>query len=293
MIPLQTRSGIVRLAVVKDKLDCLASIVYGVCMTTDTESTTTTGTEPDLSKLERIRGLLDKAESSEFPAEAEALTNKAIEMMERYRIDEAMIADSAPLQDRGKIIEVRINAGSGPYVNARAELANQVAKNHSVKMLQATGYSGKTIYLIGYETDVELTEMLYTSLLVQATRAVADPEVKATKADYEHGTAFTRSFLLAFADRIGARMRESNSEAASAVTAAAPIGERSVALVLADRTKDVEDDVLRRYGKLRAARRSTGTSSANGHTAGTAAANRADISTNRRVTTSRTKALSA
>lgn len=257
--------------------------------------TTDTTAEPDLSKLEKIRALLDKAESTavEFPQEAEALSAKAIEMMERYRIDEAMIADAAPLQDRGKIVEVTIAVGSGPYVNTRVTLAYEIAKAHSVKLLQWTGYKGKTICLIGYETDVALTEMLYTSLLVQATRAVASPEVKANKPGYEHGTTFARAFLTAFAYRIGKRLQESSTEADALWVPDDPTKSRSVALVLADRAKDVEDDVLRRYGKVRPARPVAGSSSWAGQFAGSAAADRADISTNRRVAASRTKALSA
>ena len=247
----------------------------------------------DISKLEKIRALLDKAESTatEFPAEAESLTAKAIEMMERYRIDEAMIADSAPLQDRGKIIEVRINAGAGPYVNARVRLADRVAKNHSVKLLQSTGYNGKVIYLIGYETDVALTEMLYTSLLVQATRAMGSSEVRATKPGHVHGTAFSRSFLLSFAEVIGERLRETTSATSTATTP--PDGSRCVALVLADRYKDVENDVLRRYGKIRSSRQQTAASSLEGRAAGSSAANRADINMNRRVSSKHQQELSA
>lgn len=258
-------------------------------------STTTepTQTDPDTSKLSKIRALLDKAESTAatFPEEAEALTAKAIELMERYRIDEAMIADAAPLQDRGKIIEVKFLVGSGPYVNARVQLATEIAYNHSVRLLTSTGYKGKTVFLIGYETDVALTEMLYTSLLVQATSALSSPEVKASKPGYEHGTAFSRSFLLSFAYRIGERLRESGTAAATAHTPTD--GSRSVALVLADRMADVNTDVLRRYGRLRSSRPISGASSNEGAVAGAAAASRADLSTNRRVSTSTQKALSA
>lgn len=276
-------------------------VVYSVCTTTDTTDTnnkeqtmTNADTDIDISKLEKIRALLDKAESTatEFPAEAESLTAKAIEMMERYRIDEAMIADSAPLQDRGKIIEVRINAGAGPYVNARVSLADQVAQNHSVKLLQSTGYNGKVIYLIGYETDVALTEMLYTSLLVQATRAMGSSEVRATKPGHVHGTAFSRSFLLSFAGVIGKRLRETTSATSTATTS--PDSSRCVALVLADRYKDVENDVLRRYGKIGPTpRQQTAASSLEGSTAGSRAANRADINMDRRVSGKYRQELSA
>jgi hypothetical protein len=257
-------------------------------MTTDTEPTTET--EPDFSKLEKIRALLDKAESTAYPEEAEALTIKAIELMEKYRIDEAMIADARPAQDRGKIIAVRIKVGAGPYVNARIDLANQIAMAQSVKLVIYTGYNGKSIELNGYETDVAMTEMLYTSLLVQATRALASPEVKASKPGYVHGTAFSRSFLISFAHRIGQRLREANKT----VAANHDTGDgRSVALVLADRQADVEADVLRRHGKLRSARPAARSSSQEGGWAGRDAADRADLSTNRRVNGNNQRALSA
>jgi hypothetical protein len=254
-------------------------------MTTDT----TTTEEIDTTKLSKIRALLDKAESTDSPDEAEALTAKALEWMEKYRIDEMMVADAAPLQDRGKLVEVSIEVGSGPYVNARIALADTIARNHSVKLLMTTGYRGKTIFLNGYETDVELTEMLYTSLLLQATRALDNPAVKAGKPSHVHGTAFKRAFMLGFAEQIGMRLRESSAAAADAHQ-----GEgRSVALVLADRSKDVEDYVFNRYGKLRAARPSSPTASYAGVIAGMDAAKDADLSTNRRVNGNGNKALSA
>ena len=46
---------------------------------------------PDRRVLDRVRGLLTKAESTEFPAEAEALTAKAQELMARHSIEQAMV----------------------------------------------------------------------------------------------------------------------------------------------------------------------------------------------------------
>lgn len=249
----------------------------------------TTTEEIDTSKLSKIRALLDKAESTDSPEEAEALTAKALEWMEKYRIDEMMVADAAPKQDRGKIVQTAFKVGSGPYVNARIALAGSISRAHSVTLLIQPGYEGKTVLLNGYETDVALTEMLYTSLLVQATRAADSPETLAQKPHNVHGTAFKRAFLLSFADRIEERLRE-----ATAVAADAHEGEgRSVALVLVDRSKDVQDFVFKRYGKLRAARPAAPASSYAGSVAGTRAANNADLSTNRRVSGNGTKALSA
>lgn len=253
--------------------------------------TTDTTTEVDSSKLAKIRALLDKAESTaaEFPDEAEALMTKAIDLMERYRISEAMVADAAPLQDRGKIVEVSIAAGSGPYVNARVALAGAIARNNSVVLLIQTSFRGKTILLNGYETDVAMAEMLYTSLLLQATRSMDSPETLAQKPSGIHGTAFKRAFLLSFADRIEQRLKEASAVVADAYEG----GGRSVALVLADRSKDVQDYIFNRYGKLRSARPSSPASSHAGMKAGIDAADAADLSTNRRVSKSDAKALSA
>lgn len=255
-------------------------------MTTDT-----TFTEPDISKLDKIRALLDKAESTAtmFPAEAEALTAKAIELMERYRIDEAMIQDAAPLQDRGKIVEVEFSVGAGPYVNARVQLAYEVAKAHSVKTLISNDYAGKTVYLIGYETDVFVTEMLYTSLLVQATKALKSQDVKSKKRTFEHGRTFTLSFLISFASRIGERLREANKVVSDDVDSTSDgQSKRSVALVLADRSDDVEAEVMRRYGKVPPARPHSGGKSYNGYVAGRVAADGADLSMDRRITNNKT-----
>jgi hypothetical protein len=255
-------------------------------MTTDT----TTTEEVDTSKLGKIRALLDKAErtSAEYPEEAEALMDKALELMERYRISEAMIADAAPVQDRGKLVEKIILVGSGPYVNARIDLVTAIALNHSVVVLQSQSLRGKRVHLNGYETDVAMTEMLYTSLLVQATRAMDHPDTLARKPQGVHGTVFKRAFLIGYAERIGQRLREATKSASADYT-----GGRSVALVLADRSNDAQEYVFKRYGKLRSARSGAAASSYSGVVAGAQAAESADISTNRRMTQADVKALSA
>lgn len=254
--------------------------------------TDTPTTEPDVTKLGKIRALLDKAESTskEFPAEAEALTAKAIELMERYRISEAMIADAAPLQDRGKIIEVDIDAGSGPYASARVMLAHYIGSAHSVKVLMYTKYRGKTIVLVGYQTDVALTEMLYTSLLVQATRSMHSAKALELKPSWEHTTVFRRAFLLSFAKQIGLRLEESGRRARDG---AESFSGRSVALVLADRMDDVEEDVFQRYGAIIPSRPIAASASHAGTWAGISAADKADISSDRKVNSNKREELVA
>src|SRR5262249_8603304 len=51
--------------------------------------------QADRRALDRIRALLAKAESTEFPEEAEALTARAQQLMARHRIDQALLAARA------------------------------------------------------------------------------------------------------------------------------------------------------------------------------------------------------
>src|SRR4051794_1929180 len=71
--------------------------------------------------LRRIRGLLAKAESTEFPEEAEALTAKAQELMTRYAVDAAVL-DTALLgtgvSSAGAVAARRVHVAD-PYVRAK------------------------------------------------------------------------------------------------------------------------------------------------------------------------------
>ena len=68
-------------------------------------------------KLVTIRGLLAKAESTEFPAEAEAFTAKAQAMMIEARLDEATVRASLPGLTLGTSPKVR-------EIDAQIQLAN-------------------------------------------------------------------------------------------------------------------------------------------------------------------------
>lgn len=219
----------------------------------------------------KVRGLLDKAEATPFPEEAEALSEKAMEMMAQHRIDLAMLEASRPRQDRGKVIERDVLLGSGPYVRARLALIVKVADASYAKVLTSVGFEGRIAHVIGYENDVADVEVLYTSLLAQATGAV----------QAVRGVANRRTFLFAFTERIASRLHEINAAAeASVATGDGP----GVAIVLADRRADVKADIDRRYGRVRTLGRAASLSgSASAIIAGREAGNRADIGTGNRV----------
>ncbi|MEU4208655.1 DUF2786 domain-containing protein [Streptomyces sp. NPDC026206] len=153
--------------------------------------------------LGRIRALLAKAESTQFAEEAEALSAKAQELMARHSIDEALLAagSAGPAEGPGAC---RIGV-EGPYESAKALLLDAVAAANHCQAVWSGEYGFSTV--IGFDADLELVELLYTSLLVQATTAMH----RAADDHHARGRSrrtrdFRESFLIAYAGRINDRL---------------------------------------------------------------------------------------
>ncbi|HEX5198664.1 MAG TPA: DUF2786 domain-containing protein [Actinoplanes sp.] len=144
--------------------------------------------------LERVRALLAKAESTDFPAEAEAFSAKAQELIARHSIEEVLTAapDETPLARRLGV--------DHPYENEKASLLDAVARANHCHTVWSPELAFSTVF--GFDADIGAVELLYTSLLVQANRAMARDEPVKGRARIK---AFRRSFLVAYAVRIGER----------------------------------------------------------------------------------------
>ena len=132
-----------------------------------------TRTHGDDRVLRRIRGLLTKAESTEFPEEAEALTAKAQELMTRYAVDAALLeVGQSPAEGRG--VDTRRVHVRDPYVRAKMQLLAAVAEANDVRLVW---YSNLGIAnLVGVRADVAAVELLFTSLLLQVAQALSAAE---------------------------------------------------------------------------------------------------------------------
>ncbi|MET3804312.1 hypothetical protein ABIB25_001307 [Nakamurella sp. UYEF19] len=166
---------------------------------------TRTGPRPesghDPRKLTTIRALLAKAEATEFAAEADAFTEKAQDLMTRYSIDEALLADAG---DEFEIRSRRVHVDN-PYAQTKAQLLATVGKVNRVKAIWDDRYGIATI--VGLPVDLDLAEMLFTSLLVQATRAMTEAGAASTGGHrLDRAPSFRRAFLLSYANRIGERL---------------------------------------------------------------------------------------
>ncbi|MDT5039714.1 MAG: hypothetical protein QOE51_699 [Actinoplanes sp.] len=190
--------------------------------------------------LARVRKLLAKAEDPACtPAEAEAFTAKATELIAKYGVDRALLAAADPALDP---VGDRVVPLDPPYALDKAGLLASVAVPLRCRVVRKTR-DGVQVHLFGHATDLERVELLFTSLLVQAAHGLSAVPVPAR----EHPAAFRRSWLAGFAHAIGGRLRGAEQAASDAAPGAA--------LVLVRRSDLVERKMAEAYPKLRTASR--------------------------------------
>ncbi|MFI6878664.1 DUF2786 domain-containing protein [Streptomyces sp. NPDC050400] len=151
--------------------------------------------------LARIRALLAKAEATGYPPEAEALTAKAQELMARHSVDEALLASRTHAEDAPAACRIGVDA---PYETAKAVLLDAVASANRCRAVWNSGFGFSTV--VGFEPDLEVVELLYTSLLVQADAAMTRAEAEQRAGGRRRTKTFRQSFLAAYAHRIGDRL---------------------------------------------------------------------------------------
>jgi hypothetical protein len=231
-------------------------------------------TEVGDTLLARVRKLLAKAEDPGVtPAEAQALTSKAAELMAKYGIGRALLAAERPETDRpaDRVIDV-----DNPWARVQAHLLCGLASALRCQciILSRTG-PGSRIHVFGFTSDIERTDVLYTSLLVQMWQGLAAAQVPAWS---QNPRAWRRSWLLGFAAAVVSRVRAAEHVAAArATTTGAGSGDRT-ALVLADRSQVIRRKVEQAYPVTRTSRVSY---SGSGYGAGYRQGQRADIGTAR------------
>jgi hypothetical protein len=225
-------------------------------------------------KLDTVRKLLAKAERAATVAESETYTAKAVELMARHGIDAALLAAAEPGRD--EIGPLRI-AMQDPYSAGKARLLGWTAAALGCRWVLHRAWGGKVaaVTVFGHASDRERVEMLYTSLLLQATAQLV--RVRPPWPG-ESVAAYRRSWLEGFASQVHRRLVEAEERAAA--EARAPDGSVSspgggVALVLADRRRRVDQHFAATFPRLATARPST--LSGSGRAAGAQAGQRADL----------------
>ena len=169
-------------------------------------------------KIELIAQLLAKAEST-TPEEAEALTEHAERLMVKYGIEQAIINERRAQSGKAdeKIVQVGITF-TGAFRLEYAHLGHMVAKGlGSLRCLMNT-FKNKsaTLYLIGYESDVNQARVLIQSLQVQAVVATR-AWWKINKGDFSLASSYDqeaarRSFVRGFGNGAGTRIKENRQQ---------------------------------------------------------------------------------
>ena len=158
--------------------------------------------------LERVRGLLAKAESTTFEAEAESLTEKAQQLMARYAIDQAMLHVGS--ENDESTPDARRIGIDDPYAQCKSSLLHRVALANDCKAIWSRDLGFATIF--GFAENIETVELLHTSLLVQATTAMVAAGSKRNHSGQSRTRSFRQSFLYAYATRIGERLEKAKHE---------------------------------------------------------------------------------
>src|SRR6266436_6966788 len=110
--------------------------------------------------LARVRKLLAKAEAlGVTPAEAQALTAKAAELMAKYGIDRALLAAERPETDHpaDRVLDI-----DNPWARVQAHLLCGVASAMRCQCVVLPRVDpGARIHVFGFASDIERADVLY------------------------------------------------------------------------------------------------------------------------------------
>lgn len=252
-------------------------------------------TDVDDKLLTRVRRFLAQAEGTPYEEEAETFTAAAQSLMTRHRIDRAMLeAGDEQTRTRFGPGAVRLTVDR-PYEQPKMLLLHVIAAANRCRALwnQPVGFAT----VVGHPADRRAVELLFTSLLVQATTAMHRESQARGGAARTRG--FRSSFLSGFAARIGQRLDEASrateddvrtrvdAASADAPTDGAPrgaaAGDDRLALVLRRRDEEVEQLVRDLFPHTVRSRSRTISDHA-GWMHGRAAADRASLGVGERLT---------
>jgi hypothetical protein len=222
-------------------------------------------------KLAQVRALLAKAESTEYDEEAEALSAKAQELVSRHALEALLDQQEHDAKDQAhdSLPQPRRIWLDPPYVGAKAALVHEVATANRCRsaVAEQLGFC----LLVGSPADLDAVELLVTSLLVQAGAALLRHGRRVGSYGASRTRSFRHAFLMAYAARIGQRLRAATEAVAADDTA-------SFLPVLRDHESRVSDafDAMVPHTAVRA----TSISNDEGWVAGLAAADLALLDVN-------------
>jgi hypothetical protein len=187
-----------------------------------------------INYADKISKLLRKAESTDSAAEAEALRERAFELMAKHSVSEAQLDRAKPTAEQEKIVRQAV-ALTGIYRDALVTLVHRATQSFGTM----TGYvvkntviryylpdakpdaRGHIYFIVGFASDVDRMQMLAESLRLQAISemnqwwrsAEAQSLRRRTKMEqYKDRREFIFSFAAGVSSKISATMRKATED---------------------------------------------------------------------------------
>jgi len=231
----------------------------------------------DNPRLGKVRALLAKAEdpAASFE-ESQAYFAKAADLMAKYGIERAMLAEVEPESDNPAD---RVIVEKGAYLLDRVSLLMGMAEALGCKALRwriwdpSTRKHVQRVKLYGYESVLDRVEMLYTSLTLQAFNGMRQGRPQPGESTTSYRKAWLGGFTRTVIDRL------SEAEQAAIQEADQGTGEHRAELVVASREEKILAIFNAAHPKVRAGR--VRRVSGSGWNAGAEAGERADLGTAR------------
>jgi hypothetical protein len=198
--------------------------------------------------LRKAQGLLNKSmDATVSEEERELLQAKAFDIIKKFGIDEAMLNAKADVKQKPVQKDFFITGAQAKYrVNAFANIGEAC---HCRVLTQNFGdrwvRNQRRVIVFGFESDVAVLEMLWTSLQLQGMKEVA--QIKDERPKYEQyydknqTKAMRNSFWQGFGQQIAKRLIEAEQK----------VSEPGTDLVLYDRSKAVDEAVDAAFSKLK------------------------------------------
>lgn len=204
------------------------------------------------SVLSKVRKMLDLAEGSDKQGEIDAALQQASKLMARHAIEQAEIDKLRDGDKPEQIIKRKVFVGSrkSPTSSSKGNLSVAVAETNRCRVYRSdslnpdTNRYEYTLVFVGYESDVDFVEMLWTSLCLQMD--TAHDSAKAFKREWVNGRTFRANFYAGFITEAWNRLREIKRETMREITD----GSTGSALVLRDRETAVQEWLDSEVGKL-------------------------------------------
>jgi hypothetical protein len=223
-------------------------------------------TEPNRDWLAVVQKLLAQAEDkSVTPEEAEAFSSKAEQLMMKHAITDGMLAAARQTTTVEEIVMREMELAQ-PYPLIKRDLIWGLARAFGCRAVSFDGWrydeddKKKRVHrmqIFGFDSDLRKLELLFASLCIQMSYAVAGAKVPY----YENGKTFKHSFCVGYVDAVESRLlRMRDAAMTESRRDERTTGGPSTDLVFQGRKARVDSAVEKRYPKLRRITTTTGKS---------------------------------